>query len=795
MKFDRCLLWRDLMVGLVLGLVLLPVPAQAQLLDDVEPVRGGSTTRLALSFSQAIQYRRHLPLVVGKEVTIYLRPVSQQARIPGERLYRSSHTITVNGKKLRVSVFEERPQAKDHRVTLRFSRKLHFKILPGRGGSSIDIVLSSAKKRSVKKKSSRKKTVAKSWYAIRLGRSKRKLSTQIQLPRSLDKYRIYVSHNKKTGYQLLMGLFPSRSRAKSLLPGVRKRYPSATVVKLTRSQIKLARKSRAKRSSSIAVELTDAQISKLLADGEEAIRLKKYAKAAGIFSRIVESGNDESARKAHELLAVSYERAGKKKQARVEYRLYLRNYPDGEGSTRVAQRLAVLEGGRAPRLRPRRKLKKDKEEWNFYGTWAQSYYRGKRQTDTTTINGPVIVEEPTLTNVDQSSLITNLDVIGRYRSKNYDQRIVLSGDYSHDYIDNESDGRVSNAYYQLKNKPQTYFMKLGRQSGRAGALGRFDGLIAGVNVTPKTRWNIIAGEPFNEVAPGSDRSFAGTSFDFGTFARRWAGSLYYIEHKIDEMTDRQAVGADLRYFNQSNFFYTLADYDIYFDELNIFMLQAGWQTKSKTSFNLLMDYRKNPVLQLSNLLLGELNVDSIEQLKETYTEDEMRQLALDRTTESMVASLGVMQPLTANLRVGADATLTKVNALPASGLLPATPGTGNVITYGIKMIANKVLTSRDITLLGVTYTKADTLDEGSFYITERARWQHWLFDLGLKWYERENITGVEVSRYTPSLRVEYKWNSMALELEYGQEQTDTIAITQEESTVRDYYSVGYRWEF
>ena len=101
--------------------------------------------------------------------------------------------------------------------------------------------------------------------------------------------------------------------------------------------------------------------------------------------------------------------------------------------------------------------------------------------------------------MDQSSLITNLDVIGRYRSKNYDQRIVLSGDYDHDYIDNESDGRVSNAYYQLKNKPQTYFLKLGRQSGRAGALGRFDGLVAGVSVTPKTRWNIIAGEPFDEV--------------------------------------------------------------------------------------------------------------------------------------------------------------------------------------------------------------------------------------------------------------------------------------------------------
>lgn len=785
MKFVRC----SLMPAIILA--LLSVPAQAQLLDDVESRRAGVKTRLSLSFSQVIQYRRHLPLVTGKEVTIYLRPASQQAHIPGQRLYRSSHRIKVNGKLIRVSVFEERPQAKDHRVTLRFSHKLRFKVLPGRGGASIDVLLSSAVKKSRKKKAT-----TKSWYAIRLARSKRKLTTAIRLPKSLRKYPVYVSRDKKTGYQLLMGLFPSRSRAKSLLPRARKRYPSASIVRLTRAQLKLAKNSQASRSKSAGVRLTDAQASKLMVDGEEAIRLKKYAKAAGIFSRIVESGNDDYTQKAHELLGVSYERAGKKSLARVEFRLYLRNYPDGEGATRVAQRLAVLEGGRAPRLRSRRKPKKDKEEWNFYGTWSQSYYRGKRQTDTTTIDGSVIEELSTLTDVDQSSLITNLDVIGRFRSKNYDQRIVLSGDYDHDYIDNESDGRISNAYYQIKNKPQTYFMKLGRQSGRAGALGRFDGVIAGVNVTPKTRWNIIAGEPFDEIAPGSERSFAGTSFDFGTFARRWAGSLYYIEHKIDELTDRQAVGADLRYFNQSNFFYGMADYDIYFDELNIFTMQAGWETDSKTSFNLLMDYRKSPVLQLSNLLLGKHllsnpEADSIEQLKSDYTEDEMRQLALDWTTESIVASLGVMQPLTATVRIGADATYTKVNELTAL------PGTGEIsnVTYGVKMIANKVLTERDITLLGVTYTDADTLDEGSFYITERARWRRWLIDLGLKWYERENDNGVQVSRYTPSLRVEYKWNSVALELEYGQEQSDTIAATQEDSTVRDYYSLGYRWEF
>ena len=244
MKFVRCLLMPAIM------LALLSVPAQAQLLDDVESRRAGVNTRLSLSFSQVIQYRRHLPLVIGKEVTIYLRPASQQARIPGQRLYRSSHRVKVNGESIRVSVFEERPQAKDHRVTLRFSRKLRFKVFPGRGGANIDVVLSPAGK-----KSSRKKTTVKPYYAIRLARSKRKLKIATRLPTSLKKYPVYVSRNKKTGYQLLMGMFPSRSQAKSLLPRVRKRYSSATVVQLTRAQLMLAKKSRAASSKSPRVEL------------------------------------------------------------------------------------------------------------------------------------------------------------------------------------------------------------------------------------------------------------------------------------------------------------------------------------------------------------------------------------------------------------------------------------------------------------------------------------------------------------------------------------------------------------
>jgi len=47
---------------------------------------------------------------------------------------------------------------------------------------------------------------------------------------------------------------------------------------------------------------------------------------------------------AQELIGVAWERTGNARRARVEYELYLRLFPDGEGAQRVAQRLASLEG-------------------------------------------------------------------------------------------------------------------------------------------------------------------------------------------------------------------------------------------------------------------------------------------------------------------------------------------------------------------------------------------------------------------------------------------------------------------
>lgn len=700
------------------ALLLCTLPVYARLLDDVDISRANGTTVIGLNFAQAIQYRRHIPLVAGSEVTIYFNPMSRQARTPGAREHRSRHSFTYNGKRIRVSISEDFRSDGNHRVIMIFSQKVQFKVIPGRGGSVIEVVLAEAGRQAAKK--TKKEPV----------------------------------------------------KAGSTRPAIR--------------------------SAGGKYSLKQTQV--LMDKGRNAIKRKQYGKAIGIFSRIVESGHKKLVPAAHELLGISYERAGKKSQARVEYRLYLKYYPDGEAAERVKQRLAVLESRRPGKQRRRSAAARDDGKWQLYGTWAQAYYRGNRKTDTTTINGPTIIQEPTLTDTDRSSLISNIDVIGRYRSRDYEQRMVFSGDHDHDYIDDQSDGRVSNAYYQLKNKKYDYYMKLGRQSGRAGALGRFDGLLAGINVSKKIRWNVIAGQPFDEVAPEDSRQFRGSSFDFGTFARRWAGSLYYIEHRIDEFTDRQAVGMDLRYFNQSDFFYGLVDYDIYFEELNIVTLQAGWQTASKTDFNILYDERKNPVLQLSNLLLGEdtNTISSIEAAKMVYTEEEMKTKALDRTTKSAVGYISVTHPITNHLRIGADVTSTRVYALDPGGdlgILVALPDTGNVLTYGLKIIGNKFLFKNDITLIGITHTDAETLSQESLYITERVRWQRWLVDLGLKWYERENDTGVEVSRFTPSLRLEYKWDGMSFELEYGQEQSETISATQVDETVRDYYSIGYRWEF
>jgi hypothetical protein len=265
---------------------------------------------------------------------------------------------------------------------------------------------------------------------------------------------------------------------------------------------------------------------------------------------------------------------------------------------------------------------------------------------------------------------------------------------------------------------------------------------------------------------------------------------------VDGITDRQAVGAELRYFSPSRSLLLLTDYDISYNELNIAMLQFTETWNSKTTLNVLVDHRRAPILETSNAVIGETN-SSIRSYLLTMSEDQIRQMALDKTPISDLVMLGLNHNFNTTWQLGGDIKLYNISGTPASGSLPAQPETGNVLVYTLQGIASGLLSKRDITVLSLSYLTSDRLEGTSVGLNNRTLFMdRWTLDASLRYYTQEDSLGTTLKRLTPMLRVGYRWRqSLTFEFEYGLEKTTTVSGSTTDETSSQFYMVGYRWDF
>jgi len=381
---------------------------------------------------------------------------------------------------------------------------------------------------------------------------------------------------------------------------------------------------------------------------------------------------------------------------------------------------------------------------------------------------------------------------------------VIRDSYELNFLpDSENKNRMYAAYAEVRNKPYELFGRLGRQPGNsAGVLGRFDGISLGYGFLPKWRINVVAGEPVDFNPINSDKQFWGTSLDAGTFAEHWNGSAYYINQTIDGIIDRQAVGAELRYFDPRSSLLSLVDYDVSYGVLNIALLQGTYQVGSKTSLNLLIDHRLAPVMQTSNALINEANTSISSFLQQGMTEEQLRAQAEARTPTSDLIMIGATHNFNATWQLGGDIKRYNISGTPASGTPPATPitaqpGTGDVYIYTLQGIATGLLTKRDVSVLSLSYLNSDTYDGESISINNRTLFQDkWTFDLSLVYYLQQDNLGTDLTRLTPIVRIGYRWrDQVTFEFEAGMEKGQTTNRDLTEDSTRNFYMLGYRWDF
>lgn len=540
----------------------------------------------------------------------------------------------------------------------------------------------------------------------------------------------------------------------------------------------------------------EAKANSLMGQARNALTRGDNKAAIPLLNQLLQLPPNSQAQEAQELVGLAYERIGDLAGAKREYALYMQLYPEGSGSDRVRQRLANLEViQKMPALKAAEV--KMPSVFTTYGGLSQYYYHGDTHTDTSTLVGPTL-NQSTLTATDQSALITDLNLNARYRSGDYDNRVVVRENYLLNFLpDQDNRSRLYAAYYELRNKLYDYSGRIGRQPGNSGGvLGHFDGISAGYSVLPKWRVNLVAGVPVEFYPINSDKQFWGASLDLGTFAEHWNGSTYYINQTVDGIIDRQAVGAELRYFDPRGSLIALADYDISYGELNIFMLQGTWQTGTSTTWNALADHRKAPVLTTANAVIGEPDTSIKSQLM-TQTEDQLRAEALAKTPTADLLMLGVAHNFTPRWQLGGDIKLYKISGTTASGSLPATDGTGNVLVYTLQGIASGLLTQRDISVLSLSYLDNRNYTGESVSLTNRTIFRDkWTGDFALRYYTQQDSTGTDTTRWNPSIRIGYAWRQqLTFEGEIGVEKTQTASATDNQDATRYYYTLGYRWDF
>ncbi|UCD68879.1 MAG: hypothetical protein JSW48_01885 [Betaproteobacteria bacterium] len=540
----------------------------------------------------------------------------------------------------------------------------------------------------------------------------------------------------------------------------------------------------------------DATAQTLMMRARAAIDIEDYPTAVDTLNRLLNLPPNRFSKEAQELAGVARQLNGEVAKARAEYELYLKLYPEGEGSIRVRGRLAGLA---APSEEERKEVavsEPSRVEKMLYGSLSQYYYSGATKIDTVD-RGTSLPNEQQLSFTDERTLISSIDLTGRVRRSTSDTRVVVRDTYSADFLANGEDvNRLYAAYLEHEQKNWGLLLRGGRQSPPTGGLvERFDGGYIRKSLGRWFRVLALAGEPA-VYDIDSERFFYQGGLEVGRESSPWGLTLYAFEQTIDGITDRRTVGGEARYFSNGSSVYTLVDYDILFQELNILLAQGNWQNSHRTNVNVIVDRRKTPTLQTANAVLGETATSIQELLDSGLTEEMLRENAAAVTAESTLYLLGLTQTLNSSWQVGGDVRASRVSSTDGNGALPPAPDTGWTYIYTLQATATAIFSRADVNVLSVGFIEAPTYTGPLVLLSNSTQWRNWRLEPALRYFGQDDETGGKLTRANAALRLSYRVrDSISLEAEAGYEVTKTSGFFAEDETRREFFSLGYRWDF
>ncbi|MDD4978516.1 MAG: hypothetical protein PHI29_07780 [Gallionella sp.] len=569
------------------------------------------------------------------------------------------------------------------------------------------------------------------------------------------------------------------------------------------------------------IKYTDMKAAGLMVKGRDAILSGDMFAAIDSFNNVLKLATNRYTEDAQVWVAIAREKAGQPYKAQSEYETYLKLYPKGTAAMWVKDRYAKLSAVLPPlpkqetvAVRTQRTDFKNME----YGSVSTYYYRGRSSVNTVTNVAGVPI--PTnLTRTDQSTMLTNVMMTDRFYNNEFDNRLVFQGFRATNFLPQQPSSQQLNAFYMdVRNRIEDYSVRVGRQSPYGGGVtGRFDGATAGYGVTPDYRVNVVAGR-LSDAVIGPKPVFFGTGVDLGV-KDAVGGSVYVIKQTVKGLTSRQALGGNMRYFDHGTTAMAMLDYDTKFRAVNWATLQGTLHDDAQEmDYNFLLDRRRSPVLDIRNSVMGTTNgVDVL--LQNGFTQSDLLNLAKQRTASSTLAMLGVNKRIAEKWQAGGDISVSSISGLPQSGtiingvqvgstlvggtpglegFIPATPSTGAAWTFSGRLIGNDFITDHDISIASLSYTKSHQMTGQMLLLTNHSNLHDQLtLDSTLRLYLQKDQFGGKQSVLAPVVKFGYRMGkSLTLDTEGGIELTNSTPSTlQSSKTNRQYFSVGFRWDF
>lgn len=582
----------------------------------------------------------------------------------------------------------------------------------------------------------------------------------------------------------------------------------------------------------MAPDELEQKAAQLLGESKAALAKDDPAVAIESLNRLLNFPPNKSAEEAQLLIGQARERNNEVDKARAEYELYLKLYPSGDNTKVVQDRLAKL--GKAPsEAKPGEVGEKPAAKWQVFGSVSQYYYTGKSQIETTTTPTPEQVvqgQQPftdKLSLTDQSAILTSVDLNARLKGESTDTRLVVRDTNTYNFLKNNrgSDNRLTAAYAEQSHRELGYLVRLGRQPGNsAGLLSRFDGVWGTYNINPKLKVSATAGKP-DEFGARYSKVFYGASIETVQAPETLSGQAYFIQQNLSGgLTDRQAIGTELRYFDSKRSMLALFDYDVKFKAMNVATLQGNYLADAGTSYFTQVDVRRGPTLQMSNLSFADPSQSSVQELVGRLGKAEAIRRVKEATPTTKLFLLGFTHPVTQRWQVGADFRVSNISGFTSQfGDLfipqtdPATPDSrfgksGNSFSYTGQVIGASVLRENDTLSLSASAIRGKnppivspppTGDSSTSYtgyaLTATHAWpisDRWRMDTALSWYSQKDNLDTKLRRLAPTMRVSYRVrDSLSLEAQAGTENSNNNSLSVSDKSKRHFFYIGYRWDF